>query len=151
MLKKKFIEWKQKKPGSKISDIIFIVLIVAILIPSTRIEVIGFIHRVKAKIIQPTLKREVKRLQLNDKDYNYDLISLQDGRTNMENYKGKVIFLNFWATWCPPCVGELPEIQKMYNKFKFNTYICRIFTNNTLGWCLKYDYQTSFLSKMKSF
>lgn len=32
--------------------------------------------------------------------------------------KGKVVFLNFWTTWCPPCQRELPEIQKLYEKYK---------------------------------
>ena len=34
----------------------------------------------------------------------------------MSDLHGTVIFLNFWATWCPPCVAELPEIQKAYEK-----------------------------------
>ena len=34
----------------------------------------------------------------------------------LEDYRGKTIFLNFWATWCPPCKAELPDIQKLYEK-----------------------------------
>ena len=36
----------------------------------------------------------------------------------ISEYKGKVIFLNFWATWCGPCQHEIPYIQKMYEKYK---------------------------------
>ncbi|KIO74805.1 thioredoxin [Pedobacter lusitanus] len=32
--------------------------------------------------------------------------------------KGKVIFLNFWATWCPPCLAEMPSVNALYEKFK---------------------------------
>ena len=41
----------------------------------------------------------------------------QYGKTHtLSGYKGKVIFLNFWATWCPPCRAEMPDIQKLYEK-----------------------------------
>ena len=36
---------------------------------------------------------------------------------HLSDYKGKVVFLNFWATWCPPCRGEMPEIQELYEKY----------------------------------
>lgn len=36
---------------------------------------------------------------------------------DLADYKGKVIFLNFWATWCPPCRAEMPEIQKLYEEY----------------------------------
>ena len=35
----------------------------------------------------------------------------------LDDYKGKVIFLNFWATWCGPCRSEMPEIQKLYEEY----------------------------------
>jgi len=39
----------------------------------------------------------------------------------LSNYKGKVVFLNFWATWCPPCRGELPHIEEIYKQYKSNS------------------------------
>lgn len=36
---------------------------------------------------------------------------------SLSDYKGKTIFLNFWATWCGPCRAELPDIQKLYEKY----------------------------------
>lgn len=42
----------------------------------------------------------------------------QFGNTHtLEDYKGKVIFLNFWATWCGPCRNEMPDIQKLYEEY----------------------------------
>lgn len=38
----------------------------------------------------------------------------------LSDYKGKVVFLNFWATWCPPCRQEMPDIEKLYNEFNLN-------------------------------
>ena len=48
-------------------------------------------------------------------------IRFTDGKGNtvdLGNLKGKVVFLNFWATWCPPCIAEMPAINKLHEKFK---------------------------------
>ena len=45
----------------------------------------------------------------------------QNGETHtLSDYKGKTIFLNFWATWCPPCKGEMPDIQAIYENYGYN-------------------------------
>ena len=47
--------------------------------------------------------------------------NLQDQYGNphtLSDYKGKTIFLNFWATWCPPCKAEMPDIQKIYEEYQ---------------------------------
>ncbi len=38
----------------------------------------------------------------------------------LSDYKGKAIFLNFWATWCPPCRGEMPDIEALYQEYNQN-------------------------------
>ena len=45
----------------------------------------------------------------------------QNGETHtLSDYKGKVVFLNFWATWCPPCKEEMPDIQALYEEQGLN-------------------------------
>ena len=47
-----------------------------------------------------------------------------DGKQlNLQEQKGKVVFINFWATWCPPCVAEMPSINDLYGKLKANKNI----------------------------
>ncbi|MGB5360301.1 MAG: TlpA disulfide reductase family protein, partial [Eudoraea sp.] len=36
---------------------------------------------------------------------------------NLSEHKGDVIFINFWATWCPPCVAEMPDLQLLYDAY----------------------------------
>ena len=51
-------------------------------------------------------------------DYKMVLEGL-DGKTfSLDKLKGKTIFLNFWATWCPPCLIEMPTIQRLYDQMK---------------------------------
>ena len=45
----------------------------------------------------------------------------QDGRVHtLSDYRGQTVFLNFWATWCPPCRSEMPEIQALYERYGLN-------------------------------
>ena len=50
-------------------------------------------------------------LAIQLKDAFGDTVSLSD-------YRGKIIFLNFWATWCPTCVVEMPSMEKLHRQFK---------------------------------
>lgn len=46
------------------------------------------------------------------------LVNSKGERLNMKEFEGKVIFLNFWATWCPPCIAEMPGIHNLYKEVK---------------------------------
>lgn len=48
-------------------------------------------------------------------DYNFYVKDLEGKKVHMSDLKGKVIFLNLWATWCGPCRVEMPSIQALYN------------------------------------
>src|SRR5690348_6617138 len=47
-----------------------------------------------------------------------DLQDLKGGHHKVEDYKGKVVLLNFWATWCVPCAGEMPLLGEMQKRYK---------------------------------
>jgi thiol-disulfide isomerase/thioredoxin len=49
-------------------------------------------------------------------DYNLTLHALDGKQTSLRDLKGKVIFLNLWASWCPPCIAEMPNIQQLYRQ-----------------------------------
>ncbi len=53
-----------------------------------------------------------------DFDYGFTIKDLQGNRLSFDQYKGKVLFINLWATWCGPCKAEMPGIQSLTEKLK---------------------------------
>jgi len=53
-------------------------------------------------------------------------IKLKDvlGNTvSLSDFRGKIVFLNFWATWCPPCIIEMPSMEKLHRRFKDKNFV----------------------------
>ena len=49
---------------------------------------------------------------------NYTVKDMNGASVKLADYKGKVILVNFWATWCPPCKAELPALIELYDRYK---------------------------------
>lgn len=52
--------------------------------------------------------------------YDFELKDQYGNTHKLSDYKGKVVFLNFWATWCPPCREEMPHIEEIYKEYGYN-------------------------------
>jgi peroxiredoxin len=59
----------------------------------------------------------------NKKAPNFYLEDLSGKKVELKHLKGKVIFLNFWATWCGPCKEEMPSMEYLYQQFKEKDFI----------------------------
>lgn len=53
-----------------------------------------------------------------DKAADFTLKDLSGKEFSLSDYKGKVILINFWATWCGPCLKEMPDLEKLYQNYK---------------------------------
>lgn len=76
--------------------------------------------------------------------YNWQLEGLTTNDLQFQSLEGKVVFVNFWATWCPPCRAEMPMLQKLVNDYK-NKVAFVFVTDETatvvVPFLNKYEYQ----------
>lgn len=119
------MDTKGKKLKNILSWVFILVFAILVAIPTTRIEIqrgllsIGLLNP-KVPSIADAEKNAAKAgdstawIQVSDDEGN---------RIDTRSLKGKVVFINFWATWCGPCRVEMPSIQKLYNKFKDNDQV----------------------------
>lgn len=104
-----------KKSKFNIKNIVFIVVIGLLLIPKTRQPIQVFLNKGLA-LFGPSIIDKKEQVVLTD--YNWDLMNVDGNVFHFEKAKGKVVFLNFWATWCPPCIAEMPSMQKLFSSYK---------------------------------
>lgn len=93
--------------------ILFVILAIFIFTPLR-----GIFQEFTSKIFSfsPSVEKVESRMTLTS--YNWKLKGLNTENYNFVNAKDKVVFVNFWATWCPPCRAEMPVIQNLYDNYK---------------------------------
>ena len=92
-------------------------------------DVAGLLQRglLETGIMQPSISKITKPT-------NFDFI-LKDVNGNIHEFsqfKGKTIFVNFWATWCPPCIAEMPDIHNLYKKIGDKVVFVMISVDDTI-------------------
>ncbi|MCY4780472.1 TlpA disulfide reductase family protein [Sphingobacterium sp. UT-1RO-CII-1] len=113
---------EDKKWGRWIGNTIFFGLVIMLLIPTTRTWMQQGL--MKLGLFKPSLEAPVVEGKEGEGELKIgeDVVFLNDNeqRVPLADLKGKVVFINFWATWCPPCKAEMPSIQVLKDKFKDN-------------------------------
>ncbi|HAK89840.1 MAG TPA: hypothetical protein DHV16_01700 [Nitrospiraceae bacterium] len=54
---------------------------------------------------------------------DFTLKDINGNPVSLSSFKGKVVLLNFWATWCPPCKAEMPSMNRLQEKFKNRGFV----------------------------
>ena len=104
---------KISKP--KIKNIIFLIIIALLIIPQTRKPIQVFLNKGLA-IFSPSIIDADAREAI--KNYNWQLEDQEGQRFDYTSTQNKVVLINFWATWCPPCIAEMPSLEKLHNDYK---------------------------------
>lgn len=103
-----------------IGNIAFVIIILVVL----------FVPSAKAFMIQGLMEIGLFKPNVGSKTLpatpNLSNIKFKDAKgkiINLDELKGKVVFINFWATWCPPCLAEMPSVNKLHQQFATDTAI----------------------------
>lgn len=107
---------------------IFAIVAITLYATGLHTEVIGFAQRglqatglmnpnVEEVALADNKEGEVSVQSNNPKaNFNFTLIDKDGNTKSLADFKGKVIFMNMWATWCPPCIAEMPSIDKLHEE-----------------------------------
>lgn len=98
---------------SQRSNLIFLIVIAIIFFTPLRGVLQVAVSKAKMFIFPPSIDDDGAVLA----NYDWNLKGINTTDYDFESSKGKVVFVNFWATWCPPCRAEMPSIQKLYNDY----------------------------------
>ncbi|MCZ4243441.1 TlpA family protein disulfide reductase [Pedobacter punctiformis] len=106
------------------NTLIIVLLLVIIFVPDAKALLIQGLMKVGfySPKIEETKKSAGNLNGIRFKNTKGEVVDLGD-------LKGKVIFLNFWATWCPPCRAEMPSINKLYSQFKDDKNVVFLFAD----------------------
>ena len=83
-------------------------------------------EHVQASLEDARFAAAVAKLDRDDarrQNANFTLTDLQGHTWTLDALKGKVVMVNFWATWCPPCQKEIPDLQSLYDRFKHQGFV----------------------------
>ena len=105
-----------KNKKISISNIIFVVVCALMLIPQTRQPIQVFLQKGLALISPSEISAEKREVLSTYEGWN--LLDSDGNHFDFNAAKGRVVFINFWATWCPPCIAEMPSIDSLYKDYK---------------------------------
>ena len=83
-------------------------------------------EHVQASMDAPQFKAAMAKLEADDQhrqEADFTLTDLQGKTWTLKDLKGKVVLVNFWATWCPPCRKEMPDLNALYQRFKDQGFV----------------------------
>lgn len=83
-------------------------------------------EHMKAESDNPQFAEAMSRLESDDtkrQGADFTLADLQGKPWHLRDLQGKVVLVNFWATWCPPCRKEMPDLQALYDKYRDQGFV----------------------------
>ena len=93
-------------------------------------------EHVQASLDVPQFKAAMAKLEADDQhrqEADFTLTDLQGKIWSLRELKGKVVLVNFWATWCPQCRKEMPDLNTLYQRFKDQGFVILAISDEEVG------------------
>jgi peroxiredoxin len=84
------------------------------------------------------------KVKVGDRAPDFSLPTLKGNSARLADYRGKVVFLNFWATWCPPCRDEMPSMEALYKRLQGRAFEMLAVSIDTGGEDVVREFVTEF-------
>ncbi|MDG3582452.1 redoxin domain-containing protein [Galbibacter pacificus] len=95
------------------------------------------------------LEEKIKNALINEDAPQFTLKDIDNNNIALSSLKGKVVILDFWATWCGPCKASFPEMQELVTKYKNNDNVVVLFVNTFENTPKRKEDVVKFISKNK--
>ena len=69
------------------------------------------------------LSGEIEDLNAGEAAYDFELKDVSGRKHKLSDYRGKLVLLNFWATWCTPCITEMPALETLQSRFDSERFV----------------------------
>lgn len=99
-----------------------------------RNTILLFIIFLAAVIYFGYLVPEKSGLQVGDQAPEFTLVDEQGAEVKLSDFRGQTVLLNFWATWCPPCIWEMPSLEHLYQVLKSDDFTVLAVSIDEGGW-----------------
>ena len=71
---------------------------------------------------QPELSHNLTPVTKITPASDFELLNMDEDKKKLSDYRGKVVLLNFWATWCPPCIREMPSMERLHQQINADDF-----------------------------
>ena len=80
-------------------------------------------------LFKAEIKKEASLTNMTAAATTFSFRNEKNAVVSTADLKGKIVFINFWATWCPPCIAEMPSLNDLYKQFRDDDQFVFLFIN----------------------
>ena len=105
------------KSKETLKNIAFVAFLLILFFTPIGKEMRVWVAKLRVLVLNPSVESVEDQQKLSDSDFQWQLMDYNGNIESLSENKGELILINYWATWCPPCIAEMPSFQNLYNDY----------------------------------